>query len=119
MDMRKLFRQAGIHKKPIPPFAPHCSEFTALASGLAPKIQSPSKGFIYHQSMSKKTKIPLIAYVDADASYVHWFANNNYLGGCDADDIFFWEPIVGENKLRVVDDLGRYSSLLIHVESIP
>jgi len=118
-DMRRLFLQAGVHKKPIPPFALHCDKYVQPVLGIAPVIQSPSSGLIYHQSIRKKTKIPLIADVDADVSYIYWFANNNYLGTSEIDEIFFWEPSIGKTTLRVVDDLGRYSSLLVTVESIP
>lgn len=118
-DMRRLFRQAGVHKKPVPPFAPHCDQYIEPPLGIAPAIRSPSAGLIYHQSLRKKIQIPLLADVDADVSHLHWFANNTYLGVSESDTIFFWEPPIGKTTLRAVDDLGRYSSTLITVESIP
>ena len=118
-DMRRLFRQAGVHKKIVPPFAPHCKPGSEPIAGSTPVIQSPGKGLIYHQSLSKKTKIPLMADVDADASYIHWFGNNSYLGVSESEEIFFWEPFIGKTTLRVVDDLGRHSSMVITVEIIP
>ena len=118
-DMLNLFRQAGVYKQPLPPHSLDCTENHDIVAGDAPVIQSPSKGLIYHQSFKAKTKIPLIAQTDADASLIYWFANKTYIGMSKPQEVLLWEATAGKVRLRAVDDLGRFSLLDVQINSIP
>jgi len=118
-DMLHLFRQAGIYKQAVPPHSLDCEENHEIVAGIAPVIQSPSKGLIYHQSFKEKTRIPLIAQADADASVIYWFANKTYVGMSNPQEVLLWEPTAGMVRLRAVDDLGRFSILDVQINSIP
>lgn len=117
-DLRRLFRQAGIHKPPAPPFAPECRS-GGPAPGRPPAISSPRPGVVYNRSLSRPGAIPLLADTDADADFVFWFAGTRFLGRSGADEPLLWNPDPGVTELTAVDDLGRAASLRVPVETVP
>jgi penicillin-binding protein 1C len=106
-DLLKIFRQAGVPRRPPPGFDPACG-VAAEAPGKAPQITSPLSGVTYSiRSAARGEEIPLTAVTDADARRLYWFVDGRLVGQTIAGRAFFWTPEPGRFTVRVVDDRGR------------
>ncbi len=117
-DLRRQFAQAGVIKRPAPPYAPECLN-DGIAPGKTPEIRSPKPGVVYNTSLSVPVSVPLLADADADAAYVYWFAGRVFLGRVAPDETLWWDPPPGMTELRAVDDLGRSAVLRVRVQTVP
>lgn len=115
-DLQRLFARAGIYKKPVPPYSPLCREEQPYYQGRAPQISSPVKGVLYQQDSRNSQVIFLAAETDADADFVHWFADNVYLGYTRKNENLAYVPKVGTHTVYAADEFGRTSSLELTVE---
>jgi penicillin-binding protein 1C len=110
-DVLRLFRAAGVARRTPPPLDGSCPLDDRASRGAAPEITSPVKDLTYLVRVNRKfdgsDRIPLSAVVDADASLVHWFAGERYLGRTLPSEPLFWNPQPGRFTLRAVDDHGR------------
>ena len=120
-DLRRIFEQAGILRAGPPPFAANCDLDQQAAIGQPPQIHSPSVQLTYtlRQQDNAFTGIPLQASSEADVRRIYWFVNNRLLGQVAAGDTLFWRGEPGPHVLRVIDDHGRASSVMISVQALP
>ena len=123
-DMQKVFREAGVSKKPPPPFGPECRQEyrnDEPAAGPPPRIRTPKEGLVYYRSISKPEsgRIALEARVDADVETLFWFYNTTFIGSVPSGSPLLWTPPGGTGTLRVLDDHGRASSRAVKVELTP
>lgn len=130
-DLQDLFARAGLAKPNPPPFGPECAsvegdggEGSDLgAGGSPPRILSPRDGVVYQRRVgdehSGRNAIPLSAGVDADAGTLFWFVDNRFVGSSAIGETVMWQPEGGTHAVRVVDNLGRASTRLVRVETLP
>ncbi len=118
-DLLHIFKQAGISLKQPPAFDEHCNLTNISSTGLAPSIRSPQTtlNYIIDNTLGGATTIPFSATVDSDVNQVFWFVNDRYVGQSKPDKSFFWQAQSGQFRVRVVDDIGRSSSISIKVIS--
>jgi penicillin-binding protein 1C len=117
-DSLAVFKRAGIKRRTPPPYAKNCSIQLKSREGLAPQIISPiaKEHYILRTDVKNKTIIPFMAIVDADASRVHWFINQIYLGQSKPNQAFLWQAQPGHFIVRAVDDAGRSDAEEIKVQ---
>ena len=108
-DILQLFRKAGIAIRRPPRWSDDCSMDTLTASGVAPRITSPSSGLTYQVRPDRMDdeRIPLEATTDGDVDWLYWFANDRFIAKVSRDEPYFWQPKIGEYTILAVDDLGR------------
>ncbi len=113
-DIQEVFRNAGINLKPAPDFEADCS-LSAFTAG-SPVITSPQETLIYRLEKARK-EIPFTVTTGGESRQVTWFLNDDFLAQGGSSETFFWQAIPGKHLIRVVDDHGRSSSVLINVIS--
>jgi penicillin-binding protein 1C len=87
--------------------------------GLAPKILSPKKDFVYTLSLSKPDQEMIFcATGDVDVTKLYWFVNHDYIGQTERDKPLTWQAKAGSFLLRVVDNQGRSAVQKLTVELI-
>ena len=116
-DIDRLFRKAGIAIRRPPPWASDCSLDLQAASGLPPRITSPSARVSYHVRLEREVeeRMALTAITDADVEWLYWFADDSFIARARRDEPLFWEPEVGSYDILAVDDLGRSNSRALSV----
>jgi len=110
-DVLRLFRLAGVARRTPPPLEASCPLDDRASRGAAPEITSPVKDLTYLVRLTRRRddsdRIPLSAVVDADATLIHWFAGEHYLGRVIPSEPLLWNPQPGRFTLRAIDDHGR------------
>lgn len=113
-DFLHIFNQAGISLKTPPPYAEQCTLDQKSASGMAPVIHSPLSTIDYviqtdgsSTDSFNKNEVPLMAIVDTDVKKIFWFIDDEFIAESDPRKPFFWKAMVGQHRIRVVDDSGR------------
>jgi penicillin-binding protein 1C len=81
-----------------------------------PTIHSPAKGRTYY--VEDGQEIMLQATPDPSIQMHYWFANDRYLGACEAGGKLFFQPQGGPIELTCMDDKGRTGKILLTVELI-
>ena len=116
-DLQKLFAQAGLPRRSVPPPAPGCSD-GETAGGRAPRITSPLRGVTYTLQRGKEEvqRVALQAVTDADANEVFWFVDESFVGKARSGTPLFFRPGPGAFVVRAVDDLSRADSRELRVE---
>lgn len=108
-DIARLFKQAGVGRKPPPSLHPDCrgNHFGTLE----PKILSPKKDIVYNLRTkgSGSRQIPLMAVSDGNIKSLSWYINNELVGTSSPQSPLLWKARAGEFDLRVVDEDGRAS----------
>jgi len=119
-DLLKLFRQAGIPRRPPPPHDPSCPVERLATRGNPPQITSPQSGLAYslRAGDSEPEPIALTAVTDADVRTVYWFLDERFVGRADGSQPLFWPPHPGRFTLRAVDDQGRSDVRALHVQVV-
>ncbi|MFT5898739.1 MAG: penicillin-binding protein 1C [Glaciecola sp.] len=124
-DFQRLFEQAGVYIERPPSFTNECLSQINASVGSKPSIYSPQQDLLYvvQDSRQNHIVIPLQANADADASRLHWFANNAYIGSVDLSinsdkATLLWEAKEGDYDVQVSDDLGRSSFVSVKVQAI-
>jgi penicillin-binding protein 1C len=115
-DLSRLFAEAGLPRRPIPPLDPRCPMNDA-PSGSAPRISSPLRGVTYSLRKGQAT-IALEAIADGDAHELFWFVGDELVGRARRGESLFWAARAGAFHIRVVDDLGRSDERSLRVERI-
>lgn len=115
-DLQRLFAEAGIYKKPVPPYSLLCLQDMPPQQGKAPQIVSPVKGVLYQQDAKNSQKIFLAADADADVGLVHWFMDSAYIGFTRKNESLAYTPKVGTHTVYAVDEFGRAGFLEFKVE---
>jgi penicillin-binding protein 1C len=120
-DLAKLFAQAGLPRRALPPPAPGCDDVDDTGAGAPPKITSPLRGVTYTLRPGKPdgTRVALSAITDGDARELHWFVNQEYVGKAMSGETIFYEPRPGTFVVRAIDDRGRTDSRELRVELAP
>jgi penicillin-binding protein 1C len=111
-DVLKLFRKAGIAIRRPPPWSDDCSMDTLIATGIAPRITSPSSGLTYYVRPDRidDERVALEATTDSDVEWVYWFANDRFIAKVSRDESYLWQPEFGDYTIVAIDDLGRAHS---------
>jgi penicillin-binding protein 1C len=115
-DMLRLFAEAGLPRRAIPPAGPGCGENEN--EGLAPRITSPMRGVTYtlRQGHEKAEKLALQAVTDGGVSEVFWFVDDRYVGKAHSGTPLFVQLDSGTFQVRAVDDLSRSDARELRVE---
>ena len=124
-DFQALFEKAGVYIEKPPKFAPHCSLNNIALQGNKPIISSPQAQlhYILQDSVSHTVSIPLKASADAEASFLYWFANGQYIASENISQSnigrpLLWQATPGEYIVLVSDDLGRSASVAVSVQAM-
>ncbi|HEY2104350.1 MAG TPA: penicillin-binding protein 1C [Candidatus Binataceae bacterium] len=104
-DLLKLFRAAGVARRPPPPTDPACTKVTS--GGAAPLISSPGRGVRYSAPAGGRTEISFTAVTDADSATIYWFIDDQLAGTSRPGESFFWKAKPGTFLVRAVDEQGR------------
>ncbi len=112
-DLMRLFAQAGIPRRPLPP-AGDCGAAGKPDGVLRPpQIVSPIAGLSYvvrADELGVKT-LPLQAHADAATTTLHWFADGAYLGHSAPGGLLAYAPVhSGRLLLTVSDEQGGSDS---------
>jgi penicillin-binding protein 1C len=114
-DMLKLFREAGMPRRPPPPL-PACATDDRLEP---PRIGSPLRNVTYALRLSApRDGIALDASVAAGVRRVFWFDGSALIGvQAVSDGALAWRPsTAGLHVIRVVDDRGRSAERDVDVQ---
>lgn len=101
-----------------------CMHVSTLAimstAGNESKIMSPDSRIIYSlRSEQRETeRIPFSAITEADAKTLYWFVDESFVGSTPRAEVLFWQSVVGELEIRVVDDHGRAAATQIRVQLV-
>ncbi|MDR1910765.1 MAG: penicillin-binding protein 1C [Helicobacteraceae bacterium] len=117
-DILALFRRAGLPKRE-PPDTSRCRN--RLIAGVAPSISSPLANANYAIRLSKPDERSVIfsATSDADAHYLYWFIDDEFIGVAKKGELLSWEPKKnGRFTVRAIDDRGRFDSRELKVSII-
>jgi penicillin-binding protein 1C len=117
-DLAKVFRQAGIPRRP-PPSLPDCA--AAIDDGQSPQIVSPVRGEVYTRRISRggEERIAFNASVDAGVQTLYWFVDDGFVGAAKPGDSLLWQPsAAGEYTLRAIDDHGRSDARALRVDVV-
>lgn len=111
-DILALYRRAGIAVRQAPAWAADCEASRKEASGLPPRISSPTAGLTYHLRIDRLAdeRIPFAARTDSDVKRLFWFVDDRFIASGARDETVFWRPVAGEHRVLAVDDLGRSHS---------
>ena len=111
-DILAVYRRAGIAVRQAPAWAADCEGSRREASGLPPRISSPTSGLTYHLRIDRLAdeRIPLTARTDSDVKRLFWFVDDRFIASAARDETVFWKPVAGEHRVLAVDDLGRSHS---------
>jgi len=120
-DLAKLFAQAGLPRRALPPPAPGCDDVDDTGAGAPPKITSPLRGVTYtlRPGRPDSGRIALSAITDGDARELHWFVNQEYIGKAKSGETLFYEPRPGTYVVRAIDDRSRTDARELRVEVAP
>jgi penicillin-binding protein 1C len=123
-DLLRLFEQAGLPRRPVPPMRPGCEDGDD-APGQPPRIASPLAGVTYtlRHKRAGQERIALEAVTDGGAGEVFWFVDDAFVGRAKSGAPFFWDPaplIAGRTRhrfvVRAVDDWHRADAREVRVE---
>lgn len=106
-DMRSLFEQAGLPRRPPP--LDGCGAAAPRADD-RPAITSPLRGASYEvdQASPAENRIAFKANAAADAGQLFWFVDNQFAGKTATGQTLYWQPRgAGEFTVRVLDEFGR------------
>lgn len=119
-DLRRIFRQAGIVRRPPPPYLHECTLEQQGNNGTPPRIVSPSPIITYTLRADRLAheRIPFEAVSDADVKILYWLVDNRLAGQASAGKIFFWPAAAGDFTVSVLDDHGRASETKLRVRLV-
>ena len=111
-DILAVYRRAGIAVRQAPAWSADCEASRREASGLPPRISSPTSGLTYHLRIDRLAdeRIPFAARTDSDVKRLFWFVDDRFIASGARDETVFWKPVAGEHRILAVDDLGRSHS---------
>ena len=124
-QFQSLFAQAGVHIEKPPRFMSDCDLLDIAGQGEKPTISSPLADlrYVVEDSLHSTVSIQLAASADAEASYLYWFTNGQFMGSTDLAKTAIEAPIIwqakpGAYKVQVSDDLGRSAIVLVQVQAV-
>lgn len=124
-EFQSLFAQAGVHIAKPPRLMPDCDLADIAVQGDNPTINSPltDVSYVVEDRMQSTASIPLEASADAEANYLFWFSNNQFIGSTDLSETqstapLMWRAKPGEYKVQVSDDLGRSTIVSVQVHAV-
>jgi len=124
-DYQSLFAHAGVHIEKPPRFMPNCGFDDFAGQGNKPQISSPQSQVVYviESSLQSTVSISLEANADAQANYLYWFADGQFIGSNDLSEALNYTPLVwqakaGDYEVQVIDDLARSAIVLVQVQAV-
>jgi len=116
-DMLRLFREAGMPRRPPPDLPQNCYG-ASQNSNDQPQITSPLRGVTYTIRLSKPETIALRANRGGQST-IYWFANDSFIDKSEAGAAVAWTPNQsGQFILRAVDAQGQADSREVQIEFI-
>ena len=119
---QKVFLDAGIVKRPPPPYELGCERAASLeggataAPGRAPMIHSPRSGSTLVASPATGAARTLLAAgTDPDARLVYWYDGAHFLGVSSPGRPMEWFAQPGDHRITATDDLGRSGTATVRV----
>jgi len=114
---QKVFLEAGIVKRPPPPYEAGCEAVSGVPGGRPPSIVSPREGAVLYAVGSAGTARTLLrAGTDPDAKFVYWYSGNTFLGVSPTGKPLEWRAAPGTHRLTATDDLGRSTTRTLVVK---
>lgn len=105
---QKVFLEAGIVKRPPPPYEAGCEAVSGVPGGRPPAIVSPREGAVlYAVGNAEAARTLLRAGTDPDAKFVYWYSGNTFIGVSPTGKPLEWRATPGTHRLTATDDLGR------------
>ena len=105
---QKVFLEAGIVKRPPPPYEAGCEAVSGGPGGRPPAIVSPREGAVlYAVGNVEAARTLLRAGTDPDANFVYWYSGNTFIGVSPTGKPLEWRATPGTHRLTATDDLGR------------
>ncbi|MEO8613672.1 MAG: penicillin-binding protein 1C [Luteolibacter sp.] len=115
-DLLELFRKAGLPRRAPPDPENGTDSLVCLDHGNAPKIISPLPGRFYQLGGSlAESEIQLKAGAASGVQKLYWFCGEAFLGACAPEVLLPWRALPGSHTVRVLDDHGRYSEIVVRV----
>jgi len=117
-DMQKIFRDAGIPRRPVPPMPACAGEKRTIADAASSvQIVSPMRAVTYTTRLSRPAAITLRAEGQRGKQY--WFVDDALIGQVDAGEGLAWlPPRAGRFILRVVGEDGSSDGRELTVEFV-
>lgn len=116
-DVLEAYAKAGINIKRPPAFGEDCAYVEPMLAGKAPQIVLPAdhSRFLFRSYKINEEKIVLKAITDTDTQHIYWFANNRLAGMTRPEEILEITPVIGQNTVKAVDEMGRVSTVSFDV----
>lgn len=114
---QKVFLEAGVVKRPPPPFEAGCERVTGEPGGRPPMITAPRAGAVlYAGGADGRARTLLRAGTDPDAKVLYWYAGSHFIGAAAKEKPLEWEAEPGVHRLTATDDLGRSTTITLTVK---
>ena len=114
---QKVFLEAGVVKRPPPPYEAGCERVTGEPGGRPPVITAPRVGAVlYAGGADGRARTLLRAGTDPDAKVLYWYAGSHFIGAAAKEKPPEWEAEPGVHRLTATDDLGRSTSITLTVK---
>jgi len=94
----------------------HNLNCTRIFQGDEPRITNPTHDAEYLLEKGSGQQMSFTADVAADAKWVYWYADDQYLGRCKPGKSFQYMPPSGELKISCADDKGRTTRMVVRVK---
>lgn len=116
-DLLRLFREAGMPRRPPPDLPENCYSANQNNDD-QPQITSPLRGVTYTIRLSKPETIALRANRGGQST-IYWFANDSFIAKSEASAAVAWTPNQsGQFILRAVNAHGQADSREVQIEFI-
>lgn len=107
-----MFKRAGIKRKTPPPYLENCDLDEIANHKSKPVILSPiDKTRIVITTKQNQENVTFKAINDADNTRIFWFLDDNMIGTSTSGTVFQLPVVMGEHRLRIVDELGGVSQI--------
>ncbi len=83
-----------------------------------PIIIAPKNGTTYYIDKNYPEEIMLRCQASNNATDIFWYINDVFYKSCKKDEILFYKPKEGQNKISCSDDLGRNANIWFDVEFV-
>jgi penicillin-binding protein 1C len=111
-SLQNFYHQHHIPFKAPPTHNPRC---THTMENNPPKILSPVHRKEYLIEKNTVADIKLQAIVSSDVKKIYWYIDNKFYMEASLQDVIFYTPTEGWNKIQCIDDQGRMTQVDIKI----
>lgn len=107
-----MFKRAGVKRKTPPPYVENCDLDEISNNKSRPVILSPiDKTRIVITTKQNQENVTFKAINDTENTRIFWFLDDNMIGTSTSGTVFQFPVVMGEHRLRIVDELGGVSQI--------